>query len=71
MGQWVSRPVPHEHDMPNPRRLGEEGALKGWVWRCVDGLEFELIEYQRGAESYSKWKDLANGQIITLTPPRT
>jgi len=71
MGQWKSKPVPHEHDMPRPRALGQEGALKGWIWTCVDGLDFELIEYQTGTDAYSRWKDLANGQIIEQRPPRT
>lgn len=66
---WKSRPTPHEHDLPGPRRLGNDGALKGWVWTCggPDALDFELVEYRRGDNAFATWKDVANGQTFTLT----
>lgn len=66
MGQWKSQNAQHVHDMPGPRALARDGARPGWVWTCVDGLDFELIEFRRGDAPYSKWKDLTNGQIIEL-----
>lgn len=66
MGQWKSQTGQHVHDMPGPRALSRDGAVPGWVWTCADGLDFELIEYRRGDRPYSKWKDLANGQIVEL-----
>jgi hypothetical protein len=69
MGQWKSKPAPHEHDMPGPKKLGAQGALPGWVWTCSDGLDFELVEYRSAGpidNAYAKWKDLANGQVFEV-----
>ncbi len=66
MGQWKSKPVPHEHDMPGPDGLALEGALKGWVWACSCAVEFELCEYRLKTDTlppYSKWKNVSNGQF--------
>jgi hypothetical protein len=68
---WKSKPVPHVHDMPGPGKLGNQGALAGWVWTCggADALDFELIEYRQAVNdqpAYAKWKDLSNGQILVV-----
>ncbi len=57
MGQWKSKPVPHSHDMPKPRKMESDGALPGWVWTCGCFLDFELVSYQTGANATATWKD--------------
>lgn len=66
---WKIKPIPHEHDMPGPKKLGNQGALKGWVWTCACG-DYELIAYRQANGSgpgSADWRDVLSGQAITLT----
>lgn len=44
MGQWVHKP--HVHDHP---ATGSE-FVKGAVWRCECGAEFEVVDYSYNHE---------------------